>query len=267
MKISIFFGFFLVLSVVSCKSEFEAIRTSGDATKMYEKANEFYENGNYVQAITLYELVIPAFRGKSEAEQLYFNYADAHFKNSSYTLSAHYFKTFADTYNTSDKREEATFLRALSHYKLSPKFKLDQTQSEKAIEIFQLYANTYPESDRIAQCNQYIDNLREKMVLKAFDTGVLYYNTRNYKSAIQSFQNMLKDYPDSDLVDDARYYIVKSSLNHAEQSIFTRQEERYRQTVDHCNAYMKKHPDGIYAEEINSCKLDCLNQIKKIENG
>lgn len=254
-------------AMVACKSEFEAIRTSGDANKIYEKANAYYADGNYDKAITLYELIIPAFRGKSEAEDLYFQYAEAHYKNRSYILSSHYFKTFTDTYTTSSRREEALYLRALSHYRLSPKYKLDQSETHKAIDVLEQYANAYPDSERIADCNKMIDELRKKLETKAYEAGEMYYNTRDYSSSIQSLQNMLKDYPDAELVEDARYMMAKSSLHHARNSIFTRQKERYEQTIVYCDAYLKRHASGKHAEEIVRYKNESLNELKELDNG
>lgn len=267
MKSTFLYLLVLTTLLISCKSEFETIRTSGDAKKMYEKADQLYEEGDYNKAISLYEVIIPAYRGKSEAEELYFKYANAHYLNRSFILSAHYFKTFTDTYTTSERREEALFLKAISHYKLSPKHKLDQADSEQAIQAFQEYANAYPDSERIEECNEFIDLLRKKLERKAFDAGTMYYHTQNYSSAIQSFKNMLKDFPDSELVEETRFLIAKASISHAQNSIFIRQKERFQSTVEYCDAYLKKHPNATHAEEIIKFKNESLNELNKIQNG
>ena len=122
---------FMAILIMACKSDFERVRNSAVAAQMAVTAKELYANGDYNKAIILYELIIPAYRGKSEAETLNYEFADAHFKNSNFILSSHYFKTFADTYTSSPKREEALFLSALSEYKQSPRYKLDQSNSSK----------------------------------------------------------------------------------------------------------------------------------------
>ena len=256
-----------VLVLVSCKTDFEAMRTSGDPVKMYAEANEYYENGDYDKAITLYELIVPSYRGKTEAEQLYFNYANAHFLKGSYILASHYFKTFSDTYTVSPKREEALYLKAISHYETSPKFRLDQTESEKAIEAFQLFVNTYPDSDKVEGCNTYIDELREKMEHKEFESGKMYYDTRNYSSAIQALENMLKDYPESNKMEAARYLIAKASYDLAQNSIYQKQEERFKKTVERCDSYIKKHKEASHSEEVMNFKEASIQKIEKIQNG
>jgi outer membrane protein assembly factor BamD len=268
MKFNNFFILLLLLiGLIACRTEFERIRTSGDAQMIFEEANRLYEEGEYRKAVTLFELVIPAYRGKAEAEKLYFNFANAHFLDRRYILSAHYFKTFADTYTSSALREDALYNHAFSNYKQSPKYKLDQSNTQKAIDAFQLFVNTYPESERVSECNTIIDVLREKMELKAFDVGKLYFEMRNYSSAIKTFDNLLKDYPGSPKEEEAMYLIVKASRELALNSIFTKQEERYNETLDRCAAYLKKHVGAEHSKEVNNYKQESLEALNQIQNG
>ena len=259
-------AFFLLITMLSCRSEFEKIRTSGDATVMFEEANKLFELKEYRKAITLYELIIPAYRGKREAEDLYYKFADAHFKSGRYILSSHYFKTFADTYVNSPIREDALYNSAFSYYRISPKHKLEQSNTEKAIEAFQMFANTFPDSEKVVDCNKYIDELRSKLEQKAFDSGKLYYHLLNYSSAIQTLENMLKDYPGSPQEEETRYLIARSSYDWAENSIFLRQNERYHKTIERCESYEKKHPNGEYKEVIAEYKNKSQQAIKQLEN-
>lgn len=267
IQLHLVFMFMIGLLLASCRSDFELIRTSGDAEAILEAADQYFDAEDYTKANTLYELVIPAYRGKAEAERIAYNFATGHYLNRSYTLSSHYFKAFADTYNASSRKEEALYLSALSYYKLSPRHKLDQSDSQEAIDAFQLFINAYPESDKIADCNKSIDELRLKMELKAFEAGKLYYHTSNYSSSIQSLENLLKDFPDSPHDEEARYLIVKASIDWANRSIFTKKEERFKKTVERCNAYLKKHDGGERAEEIATLKSECENELKQIQNG
>lgn len=260
-------SFITFLLFPACRSDFEMIRISGNAEKMYEEANKYFEEGDYSKALTLYEMIIPSFRGKSEAEDIAYNFAYGHYLNGSHVLSSHYFKSFADTYSASARKEEALFLSAMSYYKLSPRYKLDQSDSQKAIDALQLFVNSYPESERIATCNEYIDNLRQKMEIKEFEAGKLYFNTGNYSSAIRSLENMLKDFPDTERGEEARFLIAKASYDWAKNSIFVKKEERYKKTVESCNLYLKRHPSADRSNEV----LDYLNnseeELKNIQNG
>ena len=267
MRVLVIPFIFLVFVISSCRSDFERIRTSGDAELMLTTADTLFINEEYGKANILYEMIIPAFRGKSQAEEIAYNFAHGHYLDGSHVLSSHYFKAFADTYSSSPRKEEALYLSAISYYKLSPRYQLDQSDSQKAIDAFQSFVNAYPESPKVGEANDFIDLLRQKMELKAFDSGKMYYRTRNYGSSIQSLENMLKDYPDSSYDEAARYIIVKSSMDWANNSVYTKKEERYKKTVTRAAAYLKKHTEKERSDEIISIKSKCEQELNKIQNG
>jgi outer membrane protein assembly factor BamD len=161
-----FIGILLLSS--GCRSEFERVRASADPNLLYNKAVEYYEEGEYLRAQTLLELIISSFRGRKEAEKIYFYYANTHYHLGKFILSSYYFKNFANTFTTSELREEAEYMSAYSYFRLSPSFRLDQGYSEKAIEGFQNFVNAYPSSPRVEKCNALIDQLRRKLEKKGF---------------------------------------------------------------------------------------------------
>lgn len=253
--------------MVSCKSDFELVRTSGDSNKILAAANGYYDNKEYQKAITLYEIIIPVMRGKPGGEEMFFKYADAHFLLRSYILAAHYFKNFSDTYGNSELREDALFMTAYSNYKLSPRFRLDQTSSENAINGLQLFVNTYPDSERVKQCNELIDELRSKQEIKEFESGKLYYNMKKYSAAVVTLENMINDFPGSDREVEARYIIAKAQYSLAQNSIYSVQEERFTDALKSCNRFIKKYPDSKYIKEISKFKDDSLNALNQTNNG
>jgi len=155
MNKSIFLLLFgLLMLGTSCKTELEKLQETGDIPALLKGAAEYFADGEYLKAQTLYESVLGSIRGRTESEQAYFNYAYTHFHLERYTLAAFYFKDFSAKFLNSELREEADFMKAFSNYRLSPNSKLDQTYSIKAIEEFQIFVNTYPTSDRVEECNR-----------------------------------------------------------------------------------------------------------------
>ncbi len=255
---------FLILS--SCKTEFEKIRTSNDPERIFNAANKYYENGDYMKAQTMYELVIPFYRGKEAAEDLFYNYAYTHYNTGQYILANHYFKSFAKTFYNSPNREECEFMAAFSNVQLSPNHKLDQSYSQTAIEELQQFTNRYPESDRVQECNDLIDEIRLKLETKAFEQGQLYYNLNEYLSAISAFDNMIKDFPDTKRAAEVRYLVLKSSYEWAKKSIYTKREERYNETLKRFKQFKTKHARSEYFKDAQEIEKKTLEALKIISN-
>ena len=258
---------FSVLFLSSCKTNFEKVRTSNDPPRIYKEALAYYDAEEYRNAQSLFELVIPYYRGKAEAEELFYKYAYTHYYLGEYILANHYFTSFAKTFFNSDKREEADYMAAFSNMEMSPNHKLDQTYSLKAIDEFQAFTNKYPKSERVALCNQHIDEMRDKLEAKSYEQGKLYYDLKNYNSAIASFDNMLKDFPESEKALEVRYLIVKSCYQWAENSIYEKKEERYNETIKRFNQFKYKYPSSKYnreLEDIHKATKESLKNLKDV---
>jgi outer membrane protein assembly factor BamD len=243
--------FFACCFLLSCSTEFEKVRMSNDPQKILVKANEYYENKDYGNAQALYELAIQSFRGKTEAEDIFINYAFTYYYLREYITASHYFKNYASTFINSPRREEADFMAAYSHYAMSPNHRLDQSYSLKAIDGFQEFMNKYPQSDRIEECNRLIDEMRLKLEKKSFDQGILYFNIGQYQAATRSFENMIKDFPGSKFDEEAKYYLIKSSYILASNSIIDKQDERYKETLDYYNKYGAKIRNRNFSKELS----------------
>jgi outer membrane protein assembly factor BamD len=250
-----------------CRSEFEKIRTSGDADSIYKEAVALYEKGEYLKAQTLLELVIGAYRGRKELEDVYFKYAYTYYYQEKFVLAAYYFENFSNTFPTSLNREESDYMTAFSYYQLSPSFRLDQQYSEKAIDAFQLFINTYPQSDRVEESNRMIDILRKKLETKAFEAALLYFDLRNYQSATRSFENLLKDFPETKNAEEVRYLIVQSSFLLADNSILDKQKERYEAALGYAREFVQKYPRSEHGREVLLILNTSERKIKSIADG
>ena len=260
-------GLILSTFLMGCRSEYERVRTSGEPAVILKNAQKYYEEEEYQKAQSLFELVIATYRGRKEAEDISFKYAYTYYYLKNYILASYYFKNFKQTYASSPKREEAEFMSAYSNYLLSPKFRLDQSYTNIAIDELQLFTNTFPNSPRVSQCNDLIDELRAKLETKAFEEGMLYFNLRSYTASIRVFENLLKDFPETKNTENVRYMIIQSAFLLAENSVLQRQPERYREALELSNEYIQRFSEGENikkVKEINSTSQKKLNQLKDV---
>ena len=163
-------------------------------------------------------------------------------------------------------REEADFMTAFSNYRLSPIYRLDQSYSVKAIEGFEEFANRYPQSARVAESNRLIDEMRAKMELKDFESAKLYMDIGRYEAAQQSFENVLKDYPETNRGEEIRYLMAKAQYEYATNSFVTRQRERYAKDVELIENFLARYPDSEYAPELRGLLEKDQARLKELEN-
>ncbi len=254
----------LVPLMWSC-SEYQKLLKSDNYDLKLEKAKEYYEEEDYYRAMSLLEELRSIYRGSNEAEEITYLLGHCHYAQREYTLAAYYFKTFAASYPFSEKAEDANFTAANCFYLIAPSSSLDQTYTRRGIDELQLFIENYPKSEYRDSANKLIDNLHNRLVEKAYNNAVLYYQIGNYKAAITALKNVLIEYPDTKYREKIFYYILKSSFDLAEKSIENKKKERYESTIQEYYTLIDNYPESEYikeAEKIYSESVKNLNNNK-----
>ena len=239
----------LLLVGASCKSAFEKVRTSGDPEVILTAADRYYEDGKYAKAQVLYTLVIGVLRADPRIQQARFRHADTYFKTKDYGSAALHFRNYADNYTVAANRGDALYMEAMSYVQLSPDYRLDQGDTERAIASLEQYIALYPDTERLGEINALLDRLRVKQETKAVEAAVLYFDMKQYQSAVRAFERVLQDYPDSDRAEELRFRIVESDIRLADNSVLAKRRERYESALDAGELYLRKYPNGAYARQ------------------
>ena len=167
--------------------------------------NTMYESGKYKKALKLMEQIVPAYRGKPQAEKLMFMYANTFYNLEDFYLAGYQFERFATSYPKSDSVEIASFKGAQSYYELSSRFSLDQKDTYKGLEKLQDFINKYPDSDHRIDANTKVAELNDKLERKSIETAKQYLKISDFKAAIESFDNFILDNPGSIYRKDAYF--------------------------------------------------------------
>ncbi|MGJ8761645.1 MULTISPECIES: outer membrane protein assembly factor BamD [unclassified Polaribacter] len=243
------------LVLFSC-GEYQKVLNKGTTEEQYKMAVKLYESNKFSKALRLFEKITPTYRGKPQMERIQFMVAQSNFNEKNYSMSGYYFDRFAKNYPKSSKLEEAAFLSAYSYKLASPSFSLDPTDTNKALDAFQSFINTYPDSDKIEEANQHYKELRYKLQKKYFEIAKTYYRTaeydlRNYKAAIQAFDNLLADYLGSEFKEEALYYRLKAAHDFVLKSYDRRKLERIKDAIDAYDKLKRNYPESQFMEDSN----------------
>jgi outer membrane protein assembly factor BamD len=261
------FVFSLLLS--SC-GEYQKVLNKGTSEEQYKMAVKMYEAQNYSKALRLFEKITPIYRGKPQMERIQFMVAQSNFNEKNYSIAGYYFDRFTKNYLKSSKKEEAAFLSAYSYKLASPRFSIDPTDTNKALESFQEFINRYPDSDKIEEANKYYSELRAKLEKKYFEIAKTYYRTadydlRNYKAAIQAFDNLLEDFLGTKFKEEALYYQLKAAHDFVLKSTDRRKEERIEVAIEAYSKLEKSFPESQFMEDSNLMLATLQEQKTRID--
>jgi len=250
-----------VLVLASCGKQQKLLKSTDNEAK-YAAAIDYYEKNDYYRALQLFQQLINFYQGTEKAEKMQFYFAYCYYHQKDYVLASYYFKRFTTNYPRSAFSEEAMFMNAYCYFLDSPGSSLDQTNTYTAIKELQLFINFYPKSERIEEANKLIDQLRAKLQQKDLDIANLYLKMRLFESAIYSYKNILKDYPDTEFKEDILYNILKSYYNFASYSISTKQAERYQSALDAYNELVFQFPETRYMKSAKNMNEDVLDHVQ-----
>ena len=176
------------------------------------------------------------------------------------------FKSFVENFPNSTKGEECDYMRAYCYFRQSPKIDLDQTSTNKTMQLMKAFINTHPSSTRVQEATDIIDKCREKLEAKEFKSAQLYYNLGFYKAAAIAFGNVSDNFPDSKKADEYKLQVIKSYFRYAEMSYEEKQIERFQKVIEECEDFSDRYADSKYLEEVNKLKLQSTNYIKNQKN-
>ncbi|WP_437395163.1 outer membrane protein assembly factor BamD [Flagellimonas lutimaris] len=239
--------------LVSC-SEYQKVLKKTDVKAKYDMAEKLYNEGDYKRAVRLFEQIAPKYVGKPQGERVMFFFADSYFKNGDYYLSGYQFERFIKSYPRSDKIQEASFLGAKSYYMLSPRYSLDQTETDKALLKLQTFINNYSESEYFEEANTMAKELTTKKEKKQIEIAKQFnklgkFNLPVLISAITAFDNFITDNPGSVFREEALYYRIEAASELAMNSTEDKRKERLEDALDSYNNLMRYFPETEFKKE------------------
>lgn len=265
MKKQLFIWIFIMLGLIgySCADK-NLIRPGDPVNIAFDKAKRVYDKGAYGEAARAFETVISIARGTNYAQDAQYYLAESYFKNKEYLLAASEYQRYMNYYPRDERREEVQYKEALCYYKLSPRYKLDQTETLKALELFQLFILRYPTSEYSTEAGKRVNELRNKLAHKMFDAGLFYLRIREYNAAQIYFGLVVNEYPDSIWADDALAKQMEALELYADNSVQDKKEERYRMALNVYQKYLQLFPNGAQREEMEGRYDDIRDKMKSL---
>ncbi|GFI52298.1 outer membrane protein assembly factor BamD [Duncaniella muris] len=253
-KYAVILGAAMLLA--SC-GEYQKVLKSHDADYRLDFAKRAFEQKKYTQAATVLEDIVTQFKGSEKAEDSLYLLALSNYENKDYETAGSFFKTYYTRFPKGKYTELARYYAGYGYYLDSPEPQLDQSGTINAIQELQAFLDYFPKSDKVANAQNAIFELQDKLTLKQLENAQLYYNLgtymgNNYESAVIVARNAIKDYPYSKYKEDLELLILKARYQEARESIDEKKPDRFREVIDEYYSYINNYPDTPNREEADN---------------
>lgn len=232
----------------SC-GEYQKALKSGDATVQYAMAEQLYKEGKYRKSIQLFDNITNQYAGKPQGERVLYMHADAFYKTKQYNKASYQFERFHKLYPKSEKAAEAMFLSAKSLYMETPKYSVDQTPTNQAIEKLQLFLDRYSHTEYVQQANEMTLDLLTRLQKKEFEITKQYNLIRDYQAAMKALDNFLANNPGTVFKEEALFVRLHSAYEWAVNSVEHKKEERLKIAKEAYETLVKSYPETSYKKE------------------
>lgn len=210
----------------------------------FQKGKAFYDEGKYTRAIEYFQAVFDFGRATQASADAQLYLARSYRENEQYLLAASEYTRFLEIYRSDVRVPQAEFERAMTYYERSPRYQLDQTSTEQGIQYFQLFMNRYPDHELRPVAEERMQELREKLAHKQYESGQLYERRELYEAAALSYERTFDRYPDTPWADDALLGAIRSYIAFSDQSVESRRPERLQRAIDNYQRLVQIFPDS-----------------------
>ncbi len=235
--------------LISCAGKKPAEQLSLE--ERYKRGQEFLANKKYYNAQQEFQIIVLSGSHTELGDDAQFYLAESYYLNKEYILAISEFERLTRKMKYSPFVEKARWRICEAYVAESPKYYHDQSNTQKALQKLQEFIEEYPESEYRTKANKTISKLRYKLAEKIYESALLYIKLHAYDSAIVAFEDLLRQYYDTDFAVQAHVGIVQS------YSLMKK--------IDDAKNYYQANEDKIITPELRAKSLEYI-RVAELDN-
>lgn len=242
-----YFFFVLIVFIWGCSSSFDVSSLSQEERLNY--AISLYNEKSYEDAINEFQSIIIQFPGSPVVDDAQFHLGMCYFKREQFILSAFEFSRLIRDMPASEFVSEAQYMLAESYYNLSPVYHLDQRYTKKSVEEFQAFIDFFPGNPKVADAEEKIKTMNEKLALKEYSSAVIYEKMEYYNAALK-YYDMVKEF-----FHDTKYAPMASYR----KILILRERKRFSEALREIESFIAKYPSDPNIAEVKKYERELGN--------
>lgn len=202
----------LMLLAIGCAGNVKEEKT---AEQLADEGIQAYQAGHYQKSIEAFKKLRDWYPFSKHALLADLKIADCHFAMENYEEAVIAYEEFERMHPRNEAIPFVIYRIGLCHYNRLDTIDRDQAPARNALDVFYRLSRQFPGSEYAQKAAGPIKECRESLAGHEFYVGEFYFKSKHYRAALNRFQNIVNQFPDTGNVEAAEKYI-KSCLQHLE---------------------------------------------------
>ncbi len=240
----------MALAVWRCSSSINTTDFGPEERLNY--AISLYEEEDYEEALAEFQSLLLQYPGSIIVDDTQYYLGMTRYQRGEYIVAAYEFSKLIRNMPASEFVPKAQYMLADSYYQLSPNFNLDQVYTKKAIVELQAFIDFFPLNEKVAEAENKINELNEKLARKEFNIAVIYGKLEYYSATIKYLDNVIETYHDTPYAAMASYRKILLLMD----------REREDEALAEMKKFLQLYPDDENYGEVEEMKNSLDAQLK-----
>ena len=203
----------LVTSACATSGNAFPVGSAGADRALYELGMEALEEKRWLRAREYFVTIVDSYPQSVVRPDAMLGIGDTYYGEGSaatYLQAISEFEQFLSFYPLHPRADYAQYKFGMAHYSQMRRAERDQTETQAAIEAFEVFVDRYPNSELIDEVRVRLREALDRYSRSEFLVGRFYYRFKQWGGAIERFKGILDNDPGFTNLDAVYFYLAES---------------------------------------------------------
>lgn len=201
------------LSFAACEDRFDRIERleteANTVEELSQEAQRSLDGGRYTEAARLLDEIDRQFPTSPEAPRALVLAGRYYFEDQEYELAASILSRFIRDHGGHPDIAYAYYLRGVAGYRSVSDVDKDEGDTAAAESYLRAIIDEFSGTDYALDAGVKLNAIKNQRAAKELVTGKFYHHRREYLAALNRYQTVVQNYPDSTYVEEALYRVIE----------------------------------------------------------